>query len=180
MEMPERFIYRRFHIDANRINAKRKDRNMNKLDEYNRNDVIEKTMSKTAHEEAFAGNSKKRRTKSCSHPYSLNETSTVEERVKKEEIKEVLFPNGPQNQNQENDLEIVFQAWREGVILITNDTKHILKKRDDLKKIDVIVMDAKDAVTLVRREVAERDNRTIWLAKQFNKPLPDWVNKDYK
>ena len=34
MEMPERFVYRRFQIDTNRINSKNNEQNMNRLERW--------------------------------------------------------------------------------------------------------------------------------------------------
>ncbi len=48
MNIPERYVWLEFHIDTNRINARKNLKDMNMLEYWNENDVIYMEMSEVA------------------------------------------------------------------------------------------------------------------------------------
>ena len=69
-------------------------------------------------------------------------------------------------------------------ILVTNDgdskrqTGGILGHREALARLGVSVMTDAEAVTYVRRKIAERDERMRLRAERDGARLPTWVGKD--
>jgi hypothetical protein len=55
MNILERYVWLEFHIDANRINARKNLKYMNILEYWNKNDVIFMEMSEVAQKEAADG-----------------------------------------------------------------------------------------------------------------------------
>ncbi len=186
MTMPRRRLYREaFHIDTNRINAKQGLPNMNMLEEWHNNDVILMEMSEPSMKEAFAGNNGQRVGKASKYGYSITYADTEQERDQISAIASILFPEGVDNSNKANDVEIVFNAAKYGRILITNDGGSksqpggILGNAAELKnKIGVTVVNDEQAVEIVKKGIAERDKRARYIAKNRKVKLPDWVGKD--
>jgi len=121
MYMFPRTIYMSFHIDTNRINARGSLDDMNLLENWASNDVITIDMSIVAYNEARKGNNRKRTEKAMEHIYTHTHATTPEERAKLVAIQGIVFPDGIRDDNQSNDVEIVFNADKYGSILITND-----------------------------------------------------------
>jgi len=186
MQMPLRYVGLRFHIDTNRINSRQALENMNQLEEWAKNGVIELDISERALEEASAGNDKKRRAKAINHIYSKTYADTPNEQARMKRIEEILFPGGTTNNNQKNDVEIVFNAGKYCYILVTNDggsktqpggiLGNVMKLKQEL---DIEVMSDANAVDLVKHRIAQRDGLCRRISQETNEQLPEWVGLSY-
>lgn len=183
--MPNRNIHVMFQIDTNRINSKQKLDNMNLLEKWREDGVITIDMPEPATKESFAGNNKQRIKKATQYIHSFTYADTSEERWVLKKIEDIIFPDGAKEQNQENDVEIVFNAHKYGRILVTNDGGSkkqpggILGNAQELKKqLDIIVINDEVAVQLVREKIQKRDNFARAIASRENIDVPDWVGKD--
>ena len=185
MNPPERQIVKmRFQIDTNRINSRQSEPHMNQLEKWEENGVIELTSSDPARREMVAGNNPRRVSKTHGMICSLTYSETAPERQTLQQIETILFPNGCKDQNQRNDVEIVFNAWKYKYILITNDggsksqPRGILGCKRELANLGITVMKDQEAVVLVKTEIQKRDNFARRMSEKFGTPLPEWIGKD--
>lgn len=182
--MPDKCIHLYFHIDTNRINARQKIENMNLLEQWHENGVININMPEPATKELFVENDKRRTNKAVQYIHSYTYADTAEEKERLREIESILFPKGAKNQNEKNDVEIVFNAGKYCGILITNEGASkkqpggILGNAQRLKKeLNISVMRDTDAVCLVREKIEKRDKRARFVAERENLALPEWVGR---
>ena len=94
MEMPSRYIYKRYQIDTNRINARQKLETMNKLEKWDDDGVIDIQMSEVAMNEASSGDSSQRSQKAMGHIFSYTASTTPQETDRMREIESIIFPEG--------------------------------------------------------------------------------------
>ena len=162
----ERYVYRDFQIDANRINARQSLPPMNRLERWANAGVISIEMSETAQTEAAAGDPARAR-KAHGHVYSMTLATTPGEQETLRRIEAVLFPEGVRSPNERADVEIVFNAIKYDRILITHDGGSrrqpggILGHREQLEKLGAHVVTDEEAVALVERCIRERDRRLV-------------------
>lgn len=181
----DRFIvHPLFMLDTNRINAKEKLPNMNKLEKWKKDGVINIIMSEVANREAKNGNNFKRAEKAGEQIFSLTCEMTPDENKILYKIKNIIFPKGPKDQSEKNDVEIVFNAYKYGCFLITDEgaskkqPRGILGSKIELSEIGIQVMRDSEAVNLVENKIEERDRLAIEYSKMTNTPLPKWVGQD--
>jgi hypothetical protein len=180
----DRFVYVAFQIDTNRINAKNGLANMNQLEAWHEAGVILMHMSLVAQEEAKAGRDSRRARKAISYIFTLTQGRTPDERAALQAAELALFPGGATNQNERNDVEVVFNAKKYGAILVTNDggSKRqpggILGNQNALARLGVSVMTDAEAVAHVRQKITERDTRMRRRAERDGVALPAWVGTD--
>jgi hypothetical protein len=172
-----RELYLTFQIDTNRINARGKLENMNKLEHWHNEELITMHMSKVAHEEAMAGGNARRSRKALDSIYSYTMANTQEEQTALRKLGAVLFPPMPSTQNQWNDVEIAFNARKYGAVLVTADGD-LLNRTVELHKLGVRVVTDEEAVTMVEHRITERDDRAKQAATAYGLPTPEWVGKD--
>lgn len=179
-----RSVYLGFMIDANRINSRQIDADMNRMEQWRENEVIEMLMSEPAYEEARAGGDSRRARKTLQHIYSMTMATGSREQAELQEIEDILFPLGARTTNQKNDVEIVFNAKKYMRILVTADGASnrqpggILGNRERLSAIGIRVMTAADAVALVKERISERDVRARYRAEQTGTEIPHWAGQD--
>lgn len=184
MNMPKRYVYLDFQIDTNRINSKSRLTYMNILELWHEDDVINLAMSEIAQKEAVNSGSSVRTDKAYTYIASETLAGTSHEFLILKQIKEILFPDGIGTINEQNDVEIVFNAWKYSKILITDDggSKRqpggILGNRDNLLALGIQVLSDNEAIQLVKQKIIERDQMAIQIAEYKNEILPDWVGKD--
>jgi phosphoglycolate phosphatase-like HAD superfamily hydrolase len=184
MFKPERYVCKIFQIDANRVNSRFSLANMNRLEQWKKDDVIMIHMSEVAQREAAAGNDQARRSKAYGYIFTESLPDTPGERDLLREIEKILFPAGVRSENERNDVDVVFNARKYGRILITNDggSKRqpggMLGNREKLKELGVVIMTDEEAVRLVEDLILKRDKRARWHSERTGEPLPDWVGKD--
>ncbi len=183
--MIHRYLNLMFHIDTNRINARRNLRWINILEQWDGSGIIMLGISKVAQREAIAGNSQLREEKAYSLIASHTLANTPDEKCLLQKIEEILFPMGANSKNDQNDVEIVFTASKYFRILITDDgdsknqPRGILGCADDLRNIlGIQVMRDYQAVDLVNKEIIERDKNASNWCKLTQTPLPGWIDKD--
>jgi hypothetical protein len=184
--MPPRRIHRIvFQIDTNRINSRGGEKNMNILERWYENEVIHLEMSEPALGEVLRESNAARKGKAANYVYSLTLAETDEEKKALRRIEEILFPNGAQDQNQKNDVAIVFNAKKYSRTLVTNDGGSksqrggILGNAEQLRKeLGVRVITDATAVEIVHEEIRRRDELARRVSEKYGVPLPDWVGKD--
>lgn len=140
-------------------------------------------MAQPAQEEAAHGNHY-RAIKAYGYIFTMTESRTQKEAELLKRIEDILFPQGATTQNEKNDIEIVFNAWKYGCILVTNDGGSrrqpggILGNRDKLLYLGIEVLTDEEAVTLIKQLIQERDRLECENSKITGKPLPEWVGRD--
>lgn len=113
-------------------------------------------MSQVAQSEAAHGGNLKRKEKAYSHIYTETLATTDQERHMLKQIEAIIFPVGTSMSSERNDVMIVFNAWKYGAYLVTNDgdskrqPNGILGKRDELAKLDIKVLRDEEAASLVK------------------------------
>ena len=180
-----RIIQPRFRIDTNCINSRSNLPAMNILERWDEDGVIfMKDISDTAQKEAMAGNDPIRKEKALQFVDNILFRDSENNKIISD-IKKILFPAGIKNQNQMNDVLIVFDCTNDSAILITNDGASksqpggILGHRAELKKkFGLIIMTDKEAVEFVQDKINERDKRAQFLHEKYCHELPKWVGKD--
>ena len=173
MSLLNNFIYLNFLIDSNYINSKQAISALNYLEKLNNKGVISIISTETVNVEVSSYLPSRK--KSNKLIYSKNMCLTAEENNIKKKIEFILFPNGIKNDNQKNDVDIVFNAWKYGKILITHDgdSKNqpggILGNREMLKKeLDIKVMTAKMAAEHAKNKIKERELMANKIAEMDN------------
>ncbi len=178
-----RYAYRCFHIDTNRINASGSLEFMNQLERWHEAGVIQIEMAERAQGEAARGGAS-RAHKAYGYVYTMTMAGTKEEADYLRRIEGVLFPDGVKSQNEQNDVEIVFNAKKYGCILVTDDGgSHkqpggILGNRERLRLLGIEVLTDREAVAVVRQLIRDRDERERRRSSISGQPLPEWVGRD--
>jgi hypothetical protein len=171
------------HIDTNLINAKQKLDEVNRLERWAEDGVILINMSWTAHAEAQADRNPYRMKKAAERLFTIDTGDHDTELAAR--LGAVLFPGGPQNENQRNDVRIVCEAIKWHAMLVTNDGASssqpggILGNRNKLQEFtDIKILSPSEAIAFVESKINERDAFNRCVAKETGKPLPDWTGKD--
>src|SRR5262249_53974748 len=158
--------------------------NMNQLETWHEAGVILMHMSNVAQSEARAGRDGARSKKAISYIFALTKITTDGERHDLRAIERGLFPRRARNQNEGNDVEIVFNAKKYGAVLVTADGGSrrqpggILGRRAELARLGIVVMTDAEAVAHVREKIEERDSRMRLRAQLDGTPIPAWVGQD--
>lgn len=156
---------------------------MNQLERWHADKVICLEMAELAQLEAARGSPARTRK---AHGYIVTMTlpSNAEEHGMLRRIEAVLFPTGAVDQNQRNDVDIVFNAWKYGCPLITSDGGSktqpggILGNRTALAELGIKVLTDPEAVELVRGKIRARDDNLRRMCELRGEPLPKWVGND--
>ncbi len=186
-EMPSRDLGLWFSLDSNRINARQLDNLMNQLERWAQSGVIHLYMSEPAASEVRKGDSLKRRKKLSEFgPIMHTRAETIGERALLRKIADILSNKPLKNENEQRDVEIVFNhAAKKGPgILITEDgdsksqPKGILGSRQQLKALGIDIWRTAEAVAFVRRRIEMRDQKARNVSARVGEPLPHWVGND--
>ncbi len=172
----------RFQIDTNRINARGGEEFMNQLEQWAEEGIIDIDCSETVLGELQGKykqgkNMNLRFEKAAKGIFTggFEEDETDPMFLK---IESILCPNGCKDDNQKNDVRIVFHAWKYKYTLITNDGKSraqpdgILGHAERLREIGVEVIRDSEAVTMVRKKIIERDEYAKRYSEETGMPLP--------
>jgi hypothetical protein len=179
-----RAVALRFHLDTNRINARRRLAAMNRLEAWHANDVIELLMPEPAADEAMRGHDAARSKKAQSYIHGMTLAQTGDERRRLKAIEGIVFPMGTVSDSDRRDVEIVFTAQKYGGYLVTADGASkrqpggILGARVKLADLGIRVLTDEEACTLVEERIQARDQRARNEAATTGAPLPDWVGRD--
>jgi hypothetical protein len=184
MNILERYVWLEFHVDANRINARKNLKYMNVLEYWHENDVIYMEMSEIAQKEAAHGGNPHRFEKAYTYAATETLASPSAKAQMINQISAVLFPQGIKSPKERNDVEIVFNAHKYERILITDDggSKQqpggILGNRERLSSLGIQVMRDYEAVEFVKHKIIERDESARRIASRTGESLPHWIGKD--
>jgi hypothetical protein len=179
----QRRVFLSFQIDANCINARQQSEELNQLEKWAEDEVIELLISQTAQSEAAFGSSS-RRDKAYQLIFTMSEITTAQEIDIRAKIENILFPGGAKNQNQLNDVDVVFNAAKYCRTLVTTDggsktqPRGILGNRDKLAGIGAKILTPAEALQRVREAIDFRDDDARRWAQYTGKPLPEWVGRD--
>ena len=184
IEMQRRMLYTPiFHIDTNLINARGSLPTMNQIEKWAADEIILVNMSGVSFKEALAGNDAARTKKTLAQLFTLTDENIDITCKRYREIENAIFPGGAKNQNQHNDVKVVYEAAHWNAILVTRDGASksqpggILGNRDKLHGFVPIMSDT-EAFEFIRRKIAERDNLNRLVAKETGQPLPAWTGDD--
>jgi len=173
-----------FLLDANCINARQADVDLNQLEHWNRSRVIDLSLSEPSGEEAAVGSAARER-KTAEFFHTMTLASTADEQRDLRIIESILSATGALTQNQRNDVEIVFNAKKYFRILITNDGGSkgqpggILGNAQQLQAaVGVTVMRPTGAVQFVREHIKKRDEVIAGLCAHYKVAVPQWVGND--
>jgi hypothetical protein len=172
-----------FHIDSNRINARGNLDAMNHLERWKDDGVILINMSGVSFKEAQAGNNLARTKKAFGHIFTTTDTSIDRSGATYKRIETAIFPGGVRDQNEENDVKIVYEAAHYRAILVTGDgnsrrqPRGILGGRESLRDLVQIMTDV-EALEFIKAQIAKRDHYARIEAVESACPLPDWLGRD--
>jgi hypothetical protein len=172
-----------FHIDTNLINSRGKLEAMNQIEKWAADEVILLNMSGVSFKEAQADADAARTKKALSQIFTVTDESIDTANRSYKNIEAALFPAGPKNENQRNDIKIVYEAAKYAAILVTGDGASksqpggILGNRGKLKSI-VRIMNASEAVEFIKTKIAARDEFNRQVAATTGQALPEWTGKD--
>lgn len=182
--MPEKHLYRRYIVDANCVNARKKLPAMNKLEQWATDGLIELLTTQVAQQEMLAGNDAARKKKAYSFIFTESTITTDSEARHLRELGAILFPGGPRGQKQRNDAENVFNASKYMAPLITNDgdsksqPRGILGARTVLADRGIQVLRPEELVAEIEALIASRDECATKMAALLNVEVPEWVGRD--
>lgn len=180
----DRDVGLRIVIDTNAINARQSDPALNKLEQWRNDGVIDSVLPESSYSEAVAGCSERRRKKAQSQIVSESLADTANEKEMFEKIQKIVFPGGADTPSKQHDIEIIFNAYKYGGILVTNDGDSrrqpggVLGNAQKLREIGITVMRPAEAVEKVQAKITVRDERIRYEAAKSGEKIPDWVGKD--
>lgn len=180
--MTERSVHITLHIDTNLINARQKLPAVNQLEKWCEDGVILINMSGTAYDEAKAGGNIQRTRKANQQIYTTTPSADTSDPLYVT-IETVIFPCGARDDNQRNDVKIIFEAAKYAAILVTGDGGSkcqpggIIGNRDKLKDI-VKIQSPEEAVTYIRKKIQERDEFNKRVSLEIGGQLPAWTGMD--
>ncbi|MDO9267536.1 MAG: hypothetical protein Q7T96_00300 [Methylobacter sp.] len=172
-----------FHIDTNLINARGSLLAMNLIEKWAADEIILVNMSGISFKEALAGNNALRIKKALAQLFTLTDESIDTNCQRYREIENTIFPGGAKNENQHNDVKVVYDAAHWNAILVTRDGASksqpggILGNRNQLRKFVQIMSDT-EAVKFILSKIAERDDVNRRVSKETGQPLPEWTGHD--
>jgi len=182
VEMPKRNLHRFYMLDANIINAKQENTNVNQLELWHKHKVISLIMSRTAYDEARSGggvNGDRRREKADNYIWVSTNDSLGGEEEFRSLIENSTFPQGAKEQKDKNDISMLLDAKQSNTTLITSDRCHILRNADRLSSdVGIRVISVKHAVSEIRKCIRRRDKIARHVAAATACKLPQWVGKD--
>lgn len=145
-----------FHLDANAVNARRMNRNLNELEFLAETGVIDIQFSEVANKEASAG-SRLRSDKVDEYTWAgLTADASLEDEWRRE-IQAAVFPFGVRSDSQRNDIEVLLTAKLAGAVLVTTDgasktqPRGILGSSRELAALGINVLSPPDALTFAKR-----------------------------
>jgi hypothetical protein len=183
IQMNRRLLYIPvLHIDTNLINARQKLPAVNQLEKWFEDEVILINMSGTAYAEAKAGDNIQRTRKANQQIYTTTPPVDASDPLYRR-IEAIIFPGGARDDNQQNDVKIIFEAAKYAAILVTGDGGSksqpggIIGNRDMLRNI-VKILSPEETVLLIRDKIKERDDFNKRVSEEIGGQLPSWTGLD--
>jgi predicted nucleic acid-binding protein len=174
-----KLLFSQIFIDANRINALQRDPDMNQLEEWAKNGVIEMRLPDTAAEEVGkAGSRQRAKTLGTLIPCAL--ITTDEERAMLAKVEKIIAQGKQQlSDNDKKDAKIVFTACKYSNAVVVTADGWLLRKAPAIQTgIGVQVKSAAELVNVLRASIENRDKRVRAEATRRESPVPDWVGCD--
>lgn len=169
--LPIRHLGSYYFLDANCINARQVDQNINQLEHWHQEGVISILIPQIAATEAVRG-SDERLKKSWDYPMLFESRPGQTNPYIVSLIEHIVFSQGTTNKNQRNDVAILAVAELYGYPLITNDGASntqpggMLGNAKALANIGISVLTPRSAVT----DIAERLKRREIDVRQLASP----------
>ena len=151
-----------FHLDANAMNARQANPDLNRLEDLGRSGEVWIDYSRKAYYEASAG-CEPCADKAAEHIWMELSGQPGFEEQKRADIARIVFLIGVKTTSQKNDVEILLTAFMCGAILVTSDgasktqPRGILGSKAELTKIGVRVMTPNEALEEALRDDPEED-----------------------
>lgn len=145
-----------FHLDANAVNARQRDTNLNELEHLAALGEIVLEYSETAYNEASHG-SNFRQAKTESYTWAALSGQPEFEKVWRAMIEKAIFPCGVKTASDRKDVEVVLTAKISGAVLVTRDggsktqPRGILGSRAELAALGVTVLTFSEAVAYAKQ-----------------------------
>ncbi|MGY5709700.1 hypothetical protein ACXHPE_14500 [Vibrio cincinnatiensis] len=171
-----------YSIDTNLLNSRKKDTTLNRLDKWSNDGVISVLTSQVAQKEMMQKDLEKALTYAAT--LTLEEKLLPLEREVLNKIEAIIFPEGAINSNQNNDVYIVFNAWKYRRILLTNDggskrqPRGIYGSKTELAELGIKIQKPEEALIEIEGRIKERDSLTILICSTYGLDLPPWVGTD--
>jgi hypothetical protein len=144
-----------FHLDANAVNARQRDPNLNELEQLASIGVVELEFSETAYREASHGEGLREAKAEQSTWAGLSHQPEFED-CWRTLIADAVFPHGIVSERQRNDVEVLLTAKLAGALLITTDgdsktqPRGILGSKRELEALGISVVTPAEALALVK------------------------------
>lgn len=142
-----------FHLDANAVNAKQLNPDLNELERLASLGIVELEYSEVAYDEA-ANDKGIREAKAELHTWAGLSHQLELEATWRTLITNATFPNGAPSASQKNDVEILLTAKMAGAILVTSDgasnsqPRGILGSKRELEALGIKVVTPSEALAL--------------------------------
>lgn len=175
--VPRKLPLPQFSLDSNRINALKRDANMNQLERWQEDGVIDLRLPEQAQIEVERAG-RKQREKALNRLIPLDAITTDMERLRLSQIEHILARDGVLTPNDKIDALIVFNAQKYCAILLTADGNLLANSEKLRLAVQAQIMSAQDAVSLVRQEICTRDHAAVSLAARYTLLVPAWVGSD--
>lgn len=174
---PRREIGMGYMRDTNCINAKHEIDDLNRIEEWYKNRVIDVILSSDSVDEL-----KRYRAGDKEAAKQIRVEPEPGRGIPPEEIRAVVFPDGytedeKKRRNEEIDVWILASAKKHGRPLITTDGA-ILRKAKELAAIGIRVRSPADAVKEIADRIKARDEADRRMHEGFGTALPEWHGKD--
>lgn len=146
-----------FFLDANCVNARQQNDALNVLERWRDQEIVTLIYAEITKIEASYGDEVRKDKADEFTCVQVNETGDNPE--VREAISKIVFPKGPKNQNQMNDVDAVYHAERLRWPLVTMDGNSrsqpggILGHCDELNAMGIEVLAPQQAVSRVRFEL---------------------------
>jgi len=158
---------------------------MNRLEKWCKDGVIYLFFTDVVQKEAEDGNSPLRSAKAWRRPGLGVFSAGSDDQELWNTIAATVFPNGIRDDNQRNDVQILFTTQKFGMILVTNDGDSksqpggiLGHAKELLEKVHVRVLRDSEAVKLVEEQIAQRDALERRFAPLMGRPPAEWLGRD--
>lgn len=174
---PRREIGLGYIRDTNCINAKHEIDDLNRIEEWHKNRVIDVILASDSVEEL-----KHYRAGAKEAAKQIHVEPEPGRGDPPEEIRKIVFPAGyskdeEKRRNEEIDVWIVASAGKYGRALITSD-RAILRAAEGLSKIGIKVRSPAEATQEVADRIESRDETDLQMHTEFGTKLAEWYGKD--
>lgn len=184
-DMPVRFVYVRLQIDTNRVNSRSAIPAMNRIEQRQRDGVVELLTSYVAFREMKHGANPALMRRIEGMIFSFTAADTQAEAEEMRRIETILHPLGARTASERNDVRLCFNASKYRGTLVSNgggsrrQPRGILRCAQALRsQLGIRVMRDTEAVACVEVKIRERDELARDVSRETGASLPTWVGRD--